>query len=100
MFLRLGTLVTYYVQAQDQVQQDNPTLPIDGIRYSMSPFELLTLGPGPPLNSSIYAQNQSSILPDHTFQNRFRCEEKLWPPLVQTIEDRVSKLKKAFKKRN
>ena len=90
MFLRLGTLVTYYMQAQDQVQQDNPTLPIDGIRYSMSPFELLTLGPGPPLNSSIYAQNQSSILPDHTFENRFRCEEKLWLPLVQTIEDEVT----------
>ena len=60
------------------------------IRYSMSPFELLTLGPGPPLNSSIYAQNQSSILPDHTFENRFRCEEKLWLPLVQTIEDEVT----------
>lgn len=53
----------------------------------MSPFELLTLGPGPPPNSSIYAQNQSSIPPDHKFENTFRCEEKLWPPFVQPIED-------------
>ena len=90
MFLRLGTLVSYYMQAQDQVQQDNPTLPIDRYQILYEPIWTLNPRPRSPLLTPLFTPKISHPYFLTTFENRFRCEEKSWPPFVQPIEDEVT----------